>query len=87
MNGPSDFYGDMSLEDVEEFEGLQPDDERPIAPYSRFQPGEIRSFERDFEWDLEEAIHEQEEGFDEEVNDFVEQEAREMLNENIREAE
>jgi hypothetical protein len=53
MMGPSDMYGDLTLEDVEEFEGLQPDDEREINPYGNFQRGEVRSFDRDFEWELD----------------------------------
>lgn len=54
MIGPSDMYGDLSAEDVEdEFEGLEPDDEREIAPDGRFQRVEFRSFEQDFSYDLD----------------------------------
>lgn len=52
MYGPSDRYGDMDLEDVEEFEGLQPDDEKEIDPLGNFQRDEVRSFDEDFEYEL-----------------------------------
>lgn len=55
MYGPSDMYGDMDIEDVDEFEGLEPDDGREVNPEGRFQRGEVRSFERDFEYEMEEA--------------------------------
>lgn len=53
--GPSDMYGDLDLEDVDEFEGLEGNDEREIDPGGRFQRDEFRSFELDFEYELEEA--------------------------------
>lgn len=83
MNGPSDFYGDMSLEDVDEFEGLQPDDERPINPGGRFDKAEFRNFEQDFDWELEQSIWGQEE--EEEGVEVEEPEV--MLSENVREVE
>lgn len=52
MYGPSDMYGDLSLEDVDDFEGLQPEDGQEIRPEGRFQRNEVRSFEQDFEYDL-----------------------------------
>lgn len=52
MMGPSDQYGDMSLEDVEEFEGLLPDDEKEIRIGGRFDRGEVRQFEPDFEYEF-----------------------------------
>lgn len=59
MYGPSDMYGDLSLEDVEEFEGLEPEDGREIAPEGRFQRDEVRNFEKDFEYELEQAQEEE----------------------------
>lgn len=52
----SDRYGDLMLEDVEEFETLAPDDEKPIDFDGTFQRGETRSFEADFGHQLEEAL-------------------------------
>jgi hypothetical protein len=48
----SDQYGDMNLEDVDEFEGLEPDYARPINPLGKFERSEFRTFERDFEEEL-----------------------------------
>jgi hypothetical protein len=48
-------YGDMSLEDVDEFEGLEPEDGREVEPEGRFQRDEVRNFEKDFEYELDEA--------------------------------
>jgi len=52
-------YGDMSLEDVDDFEGLGPDrldphtgDIMEIAPDGLFEHAECRSFDRDFEEEL-----------------------------------
>lgn len=55
MYGPSDMYGDLSLEDVDEFEGLSSDDGREVNPGDRFQRNEFRSFDQDFEHEMEEA--------------------------------
>lgn len=55
MYGPSDMYGDLTLEDVEDFEGLEPEDGREVAPEGRFQRNEVRNFEKDFEYELNEA--------------------------------
>ena len=52
MYGPSDMYGDLSLEDVDEFEGLEPANAREIHPGGRFLRDEVRSFDRDFEDEL-----------------------------------
>ncbi len=60
MYGPSDMYGDMDLEDVDEFEGLEPDNAREIDPLGRFQRGEVRLFDRDFE----DAMDEEQEDWD-----------------------
>jgi hypothetical protein len=46
-------YGDLSLEDVEDFEGLEPEDGNEIRPMGRFQRGEVRNFEQDFGYDLD----------------------------------
>lgn len=71
--GPSDMYGDMSLEDVEEFEGLQPDDGREVDPSSRFQRNEIRNFDQDFEYDMDRyddaLLEDDDEYFDEDDGD------------------
>lgn len=90
MYTPNDMYGDLSQEDVEEFEGLQPDDEREISPRGLFQRDEFRSFERDFSYDLDSD-------FDEDGNEIdvgeVEDEFAEMdemltsPSEYVREAE
>jgi hypothetical protein len=53
MIGPSDMYGDLESEDVDEFEGLQPDDEHEIDPYGKFWRGEVHTFEEDFEEELD----------------------------------
>lgn len=60
MYGPSDMYGDLDLEDVDEFEGLQPEDGREIRPDGRFQRDEFRTFDEDFENDLDEYEEEEE---------------------------
>jgi hypothetical protein len=52
MYGPSDMYGDLSLEDVDEFEGLEPEDGREVRPEGRFDRGfreEVHNFDEDFE--------------------------------------
>ncbi len=72
MYGPSDQYGDMTLEDVDEFEGLQPDDEREINPYGRFQRDEVRQFDRDFEYELDMMIDAQMQAAEEEEAAFGE---------------
>jgi len=59
MYGPSDMYGDLDLEDVDEFEGLQPEDGREIAPDGRFQRDEYRTFDEDFENDLDDYEEEE----------------------------
>jgi hypothetical protein len=46
-------YGDLSMEDVDEFEGLEPNNAREIVPGGRFQRDEVRSFDRDFEEEME----------------------------------
>jgi hypothetical protein len=51
-------YGDMSLEDVEEFEGLEPENGREINPEGRFQRDEIRNFDKDFEYELDQEGNE-----------------------------
>lgn len=56
--GPSDMYGDLSLEDVDEFEGLEPEDGREVNPGDRFQRGEVRNFDEDFEHEMEDAEEE-----------------------------
>lgn len=60
MYGPSDQYGDLNLEDVDEFEGLQPDDDKELNFLSRFQPNEVRSFDDDFGYVLDRRLAEEE---------------------------
>jgi hypothetical protein len=57
----SDRYGDINLEDIEEFEGLEADDEREIDFEKTFQRGEARSFEEDFGYQLDSTLASMEE--------------------------
>lgn len=68
MFGPSDIYGDMSLEDTDEFEGLQPNNKSEIDPMGLFEHAEVRSFDRDFDEELgyEDNENDHEEIYDEE---------------------
>lgn len=77
LMGPSDMYGDMALEDVDEFEGLEPDDAREISPEGRFQRDEVRSFEQDFEFEMEQALEERDYVWQEEQDEEIEEEADE----------
>lgn len=55
--GPSDRYGDLDIEDLDEFQELEPEDyahDGGFDPMAGFQRDEVRSFERDFERELEE---------------------------------
>jgi hypothetical protein len=52
----SDRYGDLNLEDIDEFEGLEPDDEKAIDFDKTFQRGEVRSFESDFGHQLDSTL-------------------------------
>ena len=55
----SDRYGDLDLEDLvdDEFDGLEPDNEREIDfGGAIFQPGEVRSFEQDFGYELDSTL-------------------------------
>ena len=54
----SDRYGDLTLEDVEEFEGLEPDNEKEIDFESTFTRGETRSFDKDFGDQLDQTLAE-----------------------------
>lgn len=53
LMGPSDMYGDLSIEDVDGFEGLQVNTEKEINPEGLFQRAEFRSFDQDFERDMD----------------------------------
>lgn len=53
MGPGSDMYGSLDAEDSDEFEGLEPDNERELAIGGHFQRDEVRSFDRDFEYDLD----------------------------------
>lgn len=77
--GPSDMYGDMDIEDVDEFEGLEPDDDREIAPLSRFERDEFRSFDDDFEEELLQGDEDYRK--DEEYPDEISDEEEETWNE------
>lgn len=73
-------YGDLSLEDVDEFEGLEPEDGREIKPEGRFQRDEVRSFERDFEYDLDRDLADEGQGYYENgiwMDDYLEKEDEE----------
>lgn len=51
MYGPSDMYGDMTLEDVEEFEGLEAEDERQeIDPLGHFERDQFHPLDEHEEW-------------------------------------
>ena len=60
----SDRYGDLNLEDLddnreedgESFFSLEPDDDREIDFDKTFQRGEVRSFEKDFGYQLDESL-------------------------------
>lgn len=60
MMTSTDQYGDMNLEDVDEFEGLEPDSELEFDPLGRFQKGEVRNFEEDFGFKLDQILAEDE---------------------------
>jgi hypothetical protein len=62
MHGPSDRYGDLSLEDLEGLEDLPPDDGEEISPNSLFLRDEFRTFEQDFIRELDQE--EEESNFD-----------------------
>lgn len=66
MYGPSDMYGDLSLEDVEDFEGLEPENGREVAPEGRFQRDELRNFEKDFEYELDQTPDDNDKQWEEE---------------------
>ena len=58
MMAVSDRYGDLDLEDVEEFEGLEPETEAEIDFDKTFQRAEVRSFEADFGYLLDQTLAE-----------------------------
>ena len=58
-------FGDLDIEDSDEFQDLQPDDGQPFDPLRKFTRYEVTSFDKDFvreldryrdeEFDIEEA--------------------------------
>lgn len=72
MYGPSDMYGDMSIEDVEEFEGLESDDGQSVSPNRKFERNEFRKFDEDFAkemLDAEDRATEEQWGWDDDKDD------------------
>lgn len=54
--GSNDRYGDMDIEDVDEFQELEMEDHpRAIDPMAHFEPGEVNNFDRDFDQELGES--------------------------------
>jgi len=53
MHGPSDMFGDLDQEDVDEFQELQPDDGLPFDPLGKFTRYEVSSFDKDFARELD----------------------------------
>lgn len=64
MHTPSDRYGDMDLDDLDEnrtedgepYFSLEPDDDKEIDFDKTFQRGEVRSFETDFGYQLDSSL-------------------------------
>lgn len=60
MYPTSDRFGDLDLEEVLDFEGLEPNDEREIDFNPRPGYSEVRSFEEDFDDELEASLADEE---------------------------
>lgn len=53
--GPSDRYGVLDVEDVDDFQELEPEEyvnDKGFDPMAQFERNEFRNFERDFEEEL-----------------------------------